>query len=108
MTVVVLAPTSVKVGAKAADVRTYETAGDLRLRIRELAGAKAVIYHDGFSAVDQAAIATALRDSGATCIEVRAHRWDGFELSPLSAACTGVISGFGVGAIARAVAALAE
>lgn len=108
MTVVVLAPAHVTVASRGADVRAYVTAGDLRLRLRELGGAKAVIYHEGFGATDQATIAATIREAGATCIEVRAARWDGFESSPLSAACQGVLAGFGTAAIAQAVSALAD
>lgn len=106
MSVVLLVPEKLEVGSITAEVRRYVTAGDLRLRIRELGASKAVLYHDGFSSSDQVTIAAAVRESGATCIEVRASRWDGFEPSPLSSACTGVIAGFGAAALAQAVAAI--
>ena len=47
--------------------------------------------------------ATARYGGNTTCIEVRSARWDGTSPSPLSAACRGVISGFGTRAIATAV-----
>ncbi len=42
------------------------------------------------------------------CIEVRAERWDGHSPSPLSAACRGVISGFGLNGIHAAVKLLSN
>jgi hypothetical protein len=51
-------------------------------------------------------VASAVTASGRPCIEVRSERWDGESPSPLSAACRGVISGFGVDAARQAAAAL--
>ena len=45
----------------------------------------------------------AIRESGRPCIEVRPEAWDGQTPSPLSAACRGVISGFGAHGILAAV-----
>lgn len=85
-------------------VLPYGTALDLIVSLRAI-GNPAVIWSDGVDddAVD--AVAAAVRDHGAACIEVRAERWDGASFSPLSAACRGVISGFSVGGI-RAAAGL--
>ncbi len=50
----------------------------------------------------------AIRERTAPCIEVRLASWDGESHSPISAACRGVISGFGVGGLARAAELLAS
>jgi hypothetical protein len=53
-----------------------------------------------------AAIAESVRASGRPVIEVRSDRWDGATPSPVSAACRGVISGFGPAGAAAAAALL--
>jgi len=63
----------------------------------------AVILTDTVDAAAQETIAAALRAHPRPCIEVRSARWDGTSPSPLSAACRGVISGFGTHALATAV-----
>ena len=65
-----------------------------------------VIWADAVSAGDVGRLVEAIRASGRRCIEVRAERWDGREPSPLSAACGGVISGFGLGGVREAVRVL--
>lgn len=67
----------------------------------------AVILTDTLDAAAQETIAGALRDHTRPCIEVRSARWDGVSPSPLSAACRGVISGFGTNALATAAALVA-
>ena len=62
-----------------------------------------VIWADAVNADDTARLAEAVRACGKRCIEVRAERWDGRTPSPLSAACAGVISGFGANGIQAAV-----
>lgn len=62
-----------------------------------------VIASDGFAAEAIETLAAAVREDGRQCIEVRADRWDGQSPSPLSAACRGVISGFGDGGVLAAV-----
>lgn len=83
----------------------YGTALDLIVSLRAVAN-PAVIWSDGVDddAVD--AVAAAVRDHNAACIEVRAERWDGASFSPLSAASRGVISGFGIGGVGAAAAVL--
>ena len=66
-----------------------------------------VLVSDGLDLAALEALSAAVRDSGRPCIEVRSERWDGQSPSPLSAACRGVISGFGVVAARQAAAVLA-
>jgi 3-dehydroquinate dehydratase len=61
----------------------------------------AVLVSDEF--VDADAVAAAVKAAGRPVIEVRAHRWDGETPSLVSAACRGVISGFGDAGIVCAV-----
>lgn len=67
----------------------------------------AVILTDTLDDAAQETIAGALRAHPRPCIEVRSARWDGVSPSPLSAACRGVISGFGTNALATAAALVA-
>ncbi|MEO6398052.1 MAG: hypothetical protein ABIP13_06255 [Tepidiformaceae bacterium] len=80
---------------------SYGTALDLVVTLRATAN-PAVIWSDGLEADSLEAVAAAVRDREGACIEVRSKRWDGATFSPLSAACRGVISGFGEGALAQA------
>ncbi len=48
------------------------------------------------------AVASAVRTSGRSCIEVRSQRWDGETPSPLAAACRGIVAGFGVAGVIAA------
>jgi 3-dehydroquinate dehydratase len=71
-----------------------------------LAGAQepVVLLSDGLDEAGQQAVAVAVRASGRMVVEVRSARWDGETQSQLSAACRGVISGFGGAGVAAAVA----
>jgi 3-dehydroquinate dehydratase len=82
----------------------YAAPLDLVVSLRAIAG-PAVIVSDGLDAEATEAVAAAVRDHSSPCIEVRSARWDGESFSPLSAACRGVISGFGVAGVAAAVTA---
>lgn len=62
-----------------------------------------VIWSDGLFEDEPTEIARLVRGRTAATIEVRASRWDGRTPSQLSAACRGVISGFGVDGVKRAV-----
>ena len=62
-----------------------------------------VIVSDGLRPEDIPAVAEAVRASNKRCIEVRSGAWDGATFSPLSAACVGVVSGFGAAGVSRAV-----
>ena len=63
----------------------------------------AVLVSDRFTADEIAQIAGAIATLGKPVIEVRSTRWDGESPSPLSAACRGVIAGFGDAGAAAAV-----
>jgi 3-dehydroquinate dehydratase len=82
-------------------------AGGLAAAVRAAAG-PVVVWSEGLAAGEEAEVAAAVRSLGADCIEVRPERWDGESPSGLSAACRGVISGFGVNGVRAAVAVLTE
>jgi 3-dehydroquinate dehydratase len=63
----------------------------------------AVLVSDGFDDVASGRLAEVIGQTGRGVIEVRAQRWDGETPSPVSAACRGVISGFGDAGILAAV-----
>ncbi|MEP7215303.1 MAG: hypothetical protein ABI782_03570 [Anaerolineaceae bacterium] len=81
---------------------TYGNALDLVVTLRATAN-PAVIWSDDVDEESLEAVAAAVRDRQGICIEVRSTAWDGETFSPLSAACLGVISGFGARALAAAV-----
>lgn len=96
-------------GLTASDISVihYESSSELeRLLAGSNDGSAAVILSTGFDINEQETIAAAVRSSGARVLEVREERWDGFSASPLSAACRGVIAGFGANGISAAIAAL--
>ena len=62
---------------------------------------------DGFRPAWLEPVAAAIRARAAPVIEVRLQRWDGVTQSPVSAACRGVISGFGARGVDAAVSVLA-
>ncbi|MCZ2110141.1 MAG: hypothetical protein LC118_11340 [Dehalococcoidia bacterium] len=64
-----------------------------------------VIVTDALPPADLPRVAEAIRSSPKPAIEVRSQRWDGDAFSPVSAACQGVISGFGPNGL-RAAAGL--
>ena len=68
----------------------------------------AILCTDTIPAEEADAVVTALRDRPAACIEVRLAPWDGESHSPISAACRGVIAGFGVVGVVRAAELLSE
>ena len=61
----------------------------------------AVILSDALND-PEGSVASAVRTSGRSCIEVRSQRWDGETPSPLAAACRGVVAGFGVAGVIAA------
>ena len=87
-----------------ADVRVV-TYASLAEAINALPAATepAVIWSDGLFEDAPTEIAPFVRGRSAATIEVRTGRWDGRTPSHLSAACRGVISGFGVDGVKRAV-----
>lgn len=80
----------------------YHTAQEA---MREFAGSAdaVVIVSDALRPEDLPAVADAVSASNKRCVEVRGERWDGTTFSPLSAACLGVVSGFGQAGVVRAV-----
>ena len=91
-------------GAFGGQVRHYRDAAEVR---EVLSGADHafVLCGDGLAEKDALGLAALIRELGRTAIEVRGEPWDGVSASPLSAACRGVISGFGLAGV-RAAAAL--
>jgi len=87
------------------EVRTCATSGEVAAALRQ-AGGDVVLCVDGLP--DAEVIAGAVRTAGATVILVEQGVWDGETHSPVSAASTGVIAGFGVAGVAAAVALLLE
>lgn len=73
-----------------------------------LAGADrgAVLCSDALDAADLADVAAAVRAAPGPVVEVRSAPWDGETHSPLSAACAGVIAGFGADGVRAATALL--
>ncbi len=66
----------------------------------------AVLVSDGIPADRFPLMAAAVKGCGYPVIEVRTARWDGVEHSTLSAACVGVISGFGIRGVEAALGVL--
>ena len=83
----------------------FATAFDAAISLKAT-DAPAVIVSDGMDIEDLEALAIVVRERPGQCIEVRFERWDGESPSPLSAACRGVISGFGPNGVRQAVAVL--
>jgi hypothetical protein len=67
----------------------------------------AVIVTDALPEASFEPVAAAIRASAKPCIEVRSKRWDGESFSLVSAACRGVISGFGADGLLAAVGVVA-
>jgi hypothetical protein len=94
-------------GADTPNTRRYRTAADI---VKALAAARdngepesAIIVSDAIAPGDFDIVAEAVRAWPGRCVEVRSAAWDGRTLSPLSAACRGVISGFGEAGLQRAL-----
>jgi 3-dehydroquinate dehydratase len=85
----------------------YTNAVDAIVALRGSSG-DVVLDSDGLGEDTLASVAAALRARSGSCIEVRARAWDGESHSPLSAACRGVISGFGPAGIREAMALLSH
>jgi len=66
----------------------------------------AVLWSDGIGEDGYEAVAAALRDRSGACIEVRGEAWDGESRSAISAACRGVVSGFGAAGVRAAIEVL--
>lgn len=90
------------------DVRVVEY-GESPLLLEELGTASAIVAVS--TGLDERAcerLATLIARGNRRVIEVRVDRWDGEAHSPLSAACTGVVFGFGAAGIQAAVQYLRE
>jgi hypothetical protein len=85
----------------------FQTAFDAVVALKA-SDAPAVLVTDGLDQEDLDSLASVIRERGGPCIEVRSARWDGETQSPVSAACRGVISGFGANGVRRAAELLAR
>ena len=87
------------------DVRVCASSGEVDDALRQ-AGGDVVLCVDGLP--DAEVIAGAVRTVDATVILVEQAAWDGEAHSPVSAACAGVIAGFGIAGVSAAVALLLD
>jgi hypothetical protein len=88
--------------AEGVEIVRYSGAAGLAGRLRGYDAA--VLVSDGLA--DPDAVAGEIRALGLPVIEVQAARWDGETHSALTAACRGVIAGFGAAAVRYALEAL--
>ncbi|MFN0095744.1 MAG: hypothetical protein ACKVVT_13330 [Dehalococcoidia bacterium] len=108
MEILVIVPQEIAhdaVSDPAVKVRGYRTFQDVLAALGAPADA-VVLLSDLVPETNRMIIAGAVKQGGRPVIEVRSERWDGESDSPLSAACRGVISGFGLAGIEAAVALL--
>ncbi len=103
MSVSVFAPPTAALPTLPADVKVvrFGTAHELVAALR--GPENIVLVSDGLRGGD--AVAHAIRTAGVTVIQVQSEKWDGEEHSALTAACKGVIAGFGLSAVAYAISA---
>ncbi|MDE2668408.1 MAG: hypothetical protein OXI51_02010 [Chloroflexota bacterium] len=87
------------------EVRPCATSGEVAAALRQ-AGGDVVLCVDGLP--DAEVIAGAVRTVEAAVILVEPDAWDGETHSPVSAACSGVIAGFGIAGVSAAVALLLD
>jgi 3-dehydroquinate dehydratase len=105
---IVLAPFDLlgDVPAEGAAIAPYRSAEEVIAALRgDFTGA--VLLSDALADDELAAVANAVRTSGRPVIEVRSASWDGVTHSPLSAACRGIVAGFGLAGVREALRALA-
>lgn len=93
------------VASAGVQVVVYATAADVTAALAAHPALPAVIWSDALPASE---VPAGVQDHPVPVIEVRSARWDGATPSPLSAACRGVVSGFGVGGVAAALSLLSE
>ena len=86
-------------------VKPYKTGQDILVALG-YAFNGAVLLSDLIPPTYEAIVASAIRQANRPVVEVRTQRWDGELLSPVSAVCRGVISGFGLSGVEAAVALL--
>lgn len=95
--------------AALADIRTQSLPGVEVVPVDAYApGGPAVVWLDGLSADEVAALSGKLATAKPRPIAVLGAKWDGFEPVPLAAHCRGVISGFGLGGLNAAIETLAR
>ena len=87
------------------EVRPCATSGEVAHALRQARG-NVVLCVDGLP--DLEVIAGAVRTVEAAVILVETDAWDGETHSPVSAACSGVIAGFGIAGVSAAVALLLD
>lgn len=87
------------------EVRACGNSGEVAALLRQ-AGGDLVLCVDGLP--DAEVVAGAVRTVEGTVILVEAEAWDGETHSPVSAACAGVIAGFGIAGVSAAVALLLD
>ena len=87
------------------ETRACASAAEAVAALREATGDVALCI-DGLGG--EAEVAEAIATVAGTVIEVALEAWDGEAHSAVSAACAGVIAGFGVAGISTAVALLVE
>ena len=88
------------------DVRTCATAAEVVAALAAATG-DVVLCIDGLVG-DTAEVAAAAAAVDGTVIEVRRGAWDGETPEAVSAACAGVIAGFGIAGVSAAVALLRD
>ena len=93
------------------DVRTCATAAEVVAALAAATG-DVVLCLDGLDGLglvgDTAEVAAAAAAVDGTVIEVRRGAWDGETPEAVSAACAGVIAGFGIAGVSAAVALLRD
>ena len=91
------------------DVRTCATAAEVVAALAAATG-DVVLCLDGLVGLvgDTAEVAAAAAAVDGTVIEVRRGAWDGETPEAVSAACAGVIAGFGLAGVSAAVALLRD
>ncbi len=91
------------------DVRTCGTAAEVVAALGAATG-DVVLCLDGLDGLvgDTAEVAAAAAAVDGTVIEVRRGAWDGETPEAVSAACAGVIAGFGLAGVSAAVALLRD
>ena len=88
------------------DIRTCATATEVVAALAAATG-DVVLCLDG-SGGDTAEVAAAAAAVDGTVIEVKQGAWDGETPEAVSAACAGVIAGFGIAGVSAAVALLRD
>ncbi len=92
--------------AEGVDVRTCATAAEVVAALAAATG-DVVLCIDGLPG-DTAEVVAATAAVDGTVIEVRRGAWDGETPEAVSAACAGVIAGFGIAGVSAAVALLRD